>query len=398
MFFRLYTYVFYLALACAALSMTGCTTTKGTTKPIATTPSDVFTGTHGTNTPPRFTPKETSGAVALSRQEAEAVVKSLLPRQQGLTSWRDFAFPLEQSLAYAKARPQSDRAVSFPGLNLTYGQLTTTLTHLQQILPRLDADQSLLAKEFTWYRIGPDFLYTGYFEPSLRASRKKSRKYSYPIYRVPPDLKKGSPYYTRKDIDRRGVLAGKGLEIAWVESEMDAFFLHIQGSGRLVFEDGSVSHVLYAGKNNRAYVPIGRVMRDQGLLAPDNVNMQSIRECLLGNPDKCVALYDSNPSYVFFREASKGPIGGMGRPLTPYVSIATDRSVLAYGSLVCSLTPLPDASGKGNRGFYGLVLPQDTGGAIKRHRIDLFCGPGEEASHNAGYMNYKGAVYMLVKK
>ena len=215
---------------------------------------------------------------------------------------------------------------------------------------------------------------------------------------MPSDLKAGKAYHTRNEIDRKGVLAGRGLEIAWVHSEMDAFFLHIQGSGRLVYDDGGVSHVLYAGKNNRPYVPIGRVMRDRGLLDPDNVNMRTIRECLLGNPDKCAELYDSNPSYVFFREAPKGPLGAMGRPLTPYVSIATDRSVLPHGSLTCSVTPLPDATGNPNRGFYGLTLPQDTGGAIRNKRIDLFCGPGDEAAHNAGYMNYKGAVYILVKK
>ena len=126
--------------------------------------------------------------------------------------------------------------------------------------------------------------------------------------------------------------------------------------------------------------------------------MQTIRECLLGNPDKCAELYDTNPSYIFFREAPSGPLGAMGRTLTPYVSIATDRSVLPHGSLTFSVTPLPDADGKPNRAFYGLTLPQDTGGAIRNRRVDLFCGPGENAEHNAGYMNYKGAVYILVKK
>ena len=86
------------------------------------------------------------------------------------------------------------------------------------------------------------------------------------MYTLPPDLRKGKPYHTRNAIDRKGVLAGRGLELVWVDSETDAFFLHIQGSGRLLFEDGTVKHALYHGKNNRAYRPLGRIMRDEGLL------------------------------------------------------------------------------------------------------------------------------------
>ena len=348
--------------------------------------------------PPLFTPLGQRGAFPVPPQEAERLSRDLHTRYQGLRTFNELAYPISQSLAYASSRPASAAAVQQPGLTVTYGQLAAGLQHLQRILPRLDSDPGILARDFIWYRIGPDFGFTGYYEPTLRASRKKSAAYPYPLYKVPPDLRKGVPYHTRNAIDRRGALAGRGLEIAWVSSEMDAFFLHIQGSGRLVFEDGSVSHVLYAGKNNRAYVPLGRVMRDQGLLEPDNVNMQSIRECLLGNPEKCAELYDTNPSYIFFREADKGPIGAMGRPLTPYVSTATDRSVLPHGSLVFSIVPLPDAAGQPGRPFYGLTLPQDTGGAIKGHRVDLFCGADKDAAHIAGYLNVKGAVYILVKK
>lgn len=348
--------------------------------------------------PPLFRPLARSGAFKLPRDEAESLALKMSVRYHGMDSWRDLDFPVSQSLAHISARPADRNALSVPGLSLTNGKLAQTLSHLRSVLPQLDRHPGLLARDFDWYRIGPDFGFTGYYEPTLRASRTRSAAYPYPLYRVPPDLKKGRPYHTRNAIDRKGVLSGRGLEIAWVSSETDAFFLHIQGSGRLLFEDGSVTHVLYAGKNNRSYVPIGRVMRDRGMLEPDNVSMQSIRECLLGNPEKCAEIFDANPSYVFFREAAKGPVGAMGRPLTPYVSTATDRSVLPHGSLVFATLPLPDASGRPGRAFYGLTLPQDTGGAIKGNRIDLFCGAGEEAAHIAGYLNAKGAVYILVKK
>ena len=396
--------LFCIAL-CAAL-LQSCTFKQKDGTVSTGQPLPTYAGTHsqgsgivaGRSGPARFTPVSRNQAVALTRSEASALIKEMNPREQGLGSWKDFSFPVSQSLAYASSRPQNSAAVSLSGLNLSYGRLTSTLGYLQSVLPKLDSDPEILARDFTWYRIGPDFLYTGYFEPTLKASKTKSAQYPYPIYRVPPDLRKNRPYHTRNAIDRQGVLSGKGLEIAWVSSEMDAFFLHIQGSGRLVYEDGTASHILYAGKNNRPYVPLGRVLKERGLLEPDNINMQTIRECLLGNPEKCAELYDTNPSYIFFREAPQGPLGAMGRPLTPYVSIATDRSVLPHGSLVFAITSLPDTGGQPNRSFYGLVLPQDTGGAIRNRRIDLFCGPGDNAAHNAGYMNYQGAVYILVKK
>ncbi|MDL2279833.1 MltA domain-containing protein [Desulfovibrio sp. OttesenSCG-928-G11] len=345
-----------------------------------------------------FSPLAQSGAFPLSAGEAEALSRQMNVRYQGLSSWTELDFPLAQSLAHVSAKKSDGAAIALPGLSVRYGELAASLKHLRGLLPRLDASPELLARDFTWYRIGPDFGFTGYYEPTLKASRKKSAAYPYPLYRVPPDLRSGVPYHSRHAIDRKGALAGRGLEIAWVSSEMDAFFLHIQGSGRLLFEDGTVSHVLYAGKNNRKYVPLGRVMRDEGLLEPDNVNMRSIRECLLGNPDRCAELYDTNPSYVFFREAAQGPIGAMGRPLTPYVSLASDRKVLPLGSLLFAVLPLPDESGRPGRAFYGLTLPQDVGGAIKGQRLDLFCGAAADAAHIAGYLDFKGAVYVLVKK
>lgn len=385
---RIFRLATLIALACFFLPGAGCVPKK-------TTPGAGYLASDG---PPIFTPLEQKGAFPISPRKAESLALKMSAQQRGMGGWRELSFAVSQSLAYASSRPAGNAAVSLPGLNLSYGQLSASLQHLQDILPKLDSYPGLLAKDFTWYRIGPDFGFTGYYEPTLRASRVKTAKYHYPIYRKPPDLKAGKPYHTRQAIDRKGALAGRGLEIAWVDSEADAFFLHIQGSGRLLFEDGSITHVLYAAKNNRSYVPLGRVMRDRGMLEPDNVSMQSIRQCLLENPDKCSELFDTNPSYIFFREASKGPIGAMGRPLTPWVSTATDRKALPHGSLIFAILPLPDATGKPNKPFYGLTLPQDTGGAIKGHRIDLFCGAGENAAYTAGYLNCKGAVYILVKK
>ena len=341
---------------------------------------------------------ETQGIFPVSAEEAAGVVEKLSPKLQQASSFTDFSFAIEQSLAHAGRRKPANIALKGSKMSVTYGQLADSLRHLQSLLPRLDRNPQLLATEFSWYRVGPDFGITGYYEPTLMASRTKSDKFYYPLYAMPKDVKKGKGYHTRHDIDRKGALSGRGLELAWVDSEVDAFFLHVQGSGRLQFPDGSTSHVLYAGKNNRSYTSLGRVMREEGLLQPGEVTMPSIRRVLAENPDKQDELLDRNASYVFFHEASKGPLGAMGYPLTPWVSIATDTNVLPAGSLTVLITPLPDAAGEYTKPFHGLMLPQDRGGAIKGNRVDIFCGPGDEAAHIAGHLDVRGAVYVLLKK
>ena len=344
-----------------------------------------------------FIPFQLQEAKPVSKEEALRVVSAISPATQGLSSWNDFSFALGQSIAYVSGRPPAQAGIKYPGLEVSNAQMADTLNHLNTLLPRLDAEPSLLASEFQWFRIGPDFGITGYFEPTLNASRTRSTKYSYPLYKKPGDLKKGRLYHTRHAIDRKGVLVGRNLEIAWVDSEADAFFLHVQGSGRLRFDDGTASHILYADKNNREYKSLGRMMKEQGLLQEGNVSMQSIRQYLTDHPEQQAELFDMNPSYVFFREAQAGPLGSMGRPLTPWVSVATDRSILPHGSLAFLIAPLPEMNG-GVTPFHGLVLPQDRGGAIKRNRMDIFCGAGERAKFVAGYLDTKGAVYVLVKK
>ncbi len=345
-----------------------------------------------------FTPMAESGTRKLSDADARETARAWSLKMQRLGNASELDHALSQSLATAQSKPAGSVAVERPGLRVTWGQMTASLEEMRRILPKFASRPEALAESFHFYRIGPDFGITGYYEPTLEASRTKSSKYNYPLYRLPGNVRKGVAYHTRNAIDRQGALAGKGLEIAWVTSETDAFFLHVQGSGRLRFADGSVTHVLYAGKNNRKYVSLGRVMKEQGLLAEGDVSMTSIRRVLDENPGRKAELFDTNPSYVFFREAADGPLGAMGRPLTPWASVAVDRGTLPLGSLLFLSVPLPDDSGSFTVPFHGVVTAQDTGGAIKGNRIDLFCGAGEFAAHTAGYLDTAGAVYLLVKK
>ncbi|MDL2209303.1 MltA domain-containing protein [Desulfovibrio sp. OttesenSCG-928-O18] len=375
----------------------GLLAAAGCGKTVLPPEGDMQNGQTASPVPQLFVPLEAHAAVLLPENEALRLVGSLSPRSQGLTSWRDMGDAVARSHSYASSRPASGIALSFPGVSATWGELATALAALQRILPSLDANPELLARSFRWVRLGPDFSFTGYYEPTLAASKKPTAKLNYPLYRRPPELKNGVRYHSRNAIDRKGALRGRNLEIAYVD-ETDAFFLHIQGSGRLKFADGSTIHVLYAGKNNQQYVSLGRVMKERGILPEGGVNMRAIREYLANNPGERAALFDENPSYVFFRPETYGPVGSMGRVLTPWVSLAVDRRVVPQGSLTMIVAPLPGPDGQHTRPFPALTLPQDSGGAIKGHRMDLFCGAGTEAEHVAGHLDVKGAVYILLPK
>ena len=340
------------------------------------------------------------GWEALSPGEATQASLVLSPNDQGLNSWQELAPYIATCKKYVARRPQGEIAISDGGLSLTWAGLGESLTRLERILPQLDRNPTLLAEQFTWYRRGPDVAFTGYFEPTLKASYVETARFNHPIYKIPPDVRKGRRYHDREAIDEKGILKGRGLEIAWVEDKVGAYFLQVQGSGRLEFEDGTVKHVLYAGKNNCSYVSLGRVMKEKGLLDPDNVSMQIIRNYLDLHPQEVSTLLCENPSYVFFRLADAGPLGAMGVPLLPRVSLATDNRVMPLGTLTAFAVPLPGNDGMQGRGglLAGIGLAQDRGGAIKGNRADLFCGAGPWAEHVAGYLDMQGAVFLLVAK
>ena len=264
-------------------------------------------------------------------------------------------------------------------------------------------------------------LFTGYYEPTLAGSRERSDRYRWPLYRRPPELveldlgefrqrlsgetilghvREGAfvPYWERKEIDA-GNLEGRGLELVWVDDSVDAFFLHIQGSGRVELEDSSVMRVGYDGQNGHAYTAIGRELVQRGAMSLEQVSMQSIRTWLHNNPRQRSQILHTNPSYIFFRELTgPGPIGSLGAPLTPQRSLAVDREVLPLGAPVWVTTTAPTVDGS-EQSFERLMSAQDTGGAIRgAQRGDVFWGPGEEAAEIAGRMKHPGRLWVLLPR
>ena len=253
-------------------------------------------------------------------------------------------------------------------------------------------------------------LNTGYFEPELAGSLTPSPRFAVPLYKRPPDLieadlgaftdslkgrkvrgrVQGSafvPYFDRAEIDS-GALAGKGLELAWAADPYDAFFLEIQGSGRLRLPDGSVMRIGYDGQNGRDYTAIGRVLRQRGDLPEGAATMDGIIAWMMAQPDRGAALMRENRSKVFFRklpagDPALGPPGALGVALTPEVSVAADPKFVPLGA------PLL-LNGR-------LMVAQDTGGAIRgANRLDTFEGAGAEARARAGSLAAQGRVVLLL--
>jgi len=207
------------------------------------------------------------------------------------------------------------------------------------------------------------------------------------------------PYPNRAELDKSGALAGK--EILWVDDPIDAFFLQVQGSGRVQLNDGgSIVRVAYADQNGYPYKSIGRYLVDKGELSLAQASAQGIKAWLAANPGRQQELLNANPSYVFFKEEkvldpSKGPKGAQGVPLTPLRSIAVDPQFVPLGTPVFLATTQPN----NNVPLQQLVVAQDTGGAIKGAvRADFFWGFGDEAGDKAGKMKQRGMMWLLLPK
>jgi membrane-bound lytic murein transglycosylase A len=269
---------------------------------------------------------------------------------------------------------------------------------------------SFLRSHFELVQIGEGAAFaTGYYEPEIRGCRTREPGCEVPIYRRPPDLLDANPqtnergrgrldeqghyvlYHDRAAIEQ-GALAGRGLELAWAADPVDLFFLQIQGSGRVRMADGSVMRIGYATQNGREYTAIGRLMRDRNILEPP-ISMQRITAWIHANPAAGTALMRENLSYVFFQELTgPGPLGALGRPVTPRATVAADPRFVPLGAPVL-------LTGMDNPAANGLWVAQDTGGAIRgANRFDTFWGAGEEAAATAGSMQSRGRAFVLLPR
>lgn len=337
----------------------------------------------------------------------------------------------QRSCAALQSRNPAD---AFSGA-AAYGTVGDWKTACQSA-SQLSADDKVSAQHFfeTWFvpyqaqnNEEPVGLFTGYYEPELDGSRRASKRYHVPLYARPSDLVqvdlgtfkpalKGEriagrvsdgklvPYATRAQIVD-GALGSAAKPIVYVDDAVAAFFLQIQGSGRVRLQHGQTIRAAYDGQNGYPYTAIGRTLVSRGEIAREKLSMQSIRDWLKANPDKADALMNENASYVFFKEQpiadpTLGANGAQGVPLTAEASLAVDLKFHGLGAPIWieAKAPSADASQEDQQ-LRKLVIAQDTGGAIRGPvRGDIYWGVGTRAEDIAGRMAHKGRMYVLLPK
>ncbi len=264
-------------------------------------------------------------------------------------------------------------------------------------------------------------LVTGYYEAALRGARKRGGAFQTPLYAVPDDLLTidlSAVYPELKGKRVRGKLVGKkilpysaraemgdaklaGKELLYVDDPVEAFFLEVQGSGRVALSDsGETVRLSYADQNGHPYRAIGRWLVEQGELTAEQATAQGIKAWIVANPTRRQELFNVNPSYVFFREErlpdpNVGPKGALGVPLTPARSIAIDPTLLPLGAPIYLATTESNSDVPMQR----LMMGQDTGGAIRGAvRADFFFGFGNDAMEKAGRMKQRGQLWVLMPR
>ena len=385
-----------------------------------------FTGCPAPPVPPTAPPTEVPPA--LIRLEPSAY-----PNFSDDLDYEGLENAIAQSSAYLQAIPAT-RELEFGRDRYPAGHILRSLQRFESFIRMrpngVDLQNYLRANFLVYQSAGRDrrgeVLFTGYYEPQLRGRRSTSPEFRYPLYGRPDDLLtidlgafsekyKGEkltgrvqnsfvvPYYDRRDIEEAGALYGKAQPLAWVSDPVDLYFLHVQGSGRVVFEDGQVIIVGYDTSNGRPYRSIGQLLIDEGKISREEMSMQRIRAYLNQNPGEIQRVLDSNPSYIFFKVTPDGPLGSLNVRLTPGRSVALDRKLFPPAALAYVETkkPLSDNQGQINSWMdcQRFMLNQDTGGAITGPgRADLFWGSGPYAELAAGHLKHPGRLYFLVLK
>jgi len=326
-----------------------------------------------------------------------------------LPGWRDADLDpalaaFRRSCAVLAAKPPAEVIADYAG----------TAADWQAVCAKDASDaRAFFEKNFTPYALSGEGLFTGYYEPEIRGSRIQTGAYRTPVYGLPSDLirvdlsqfspgfkgehisgrlsgQKLVPYASRADINAKGLPAAKIL--FWCDDPVALFFLQIQGSGRVRFEDGSSARIAYAGENGRPYTAIGRVLLTKGELEKEKISLATIRDWLKAHPGLARTVMEANQSFIFFEEKALGDTalgsnGVEGVPLTPLGSVAIDLRKNALGApYYIAADPLK-----------ALLIAQDTGGAIRGQvRGDIYFGFGGEAEQRAGNMKAQGRMYVLL--
>ncbi|MFP4058497.1 MAG: murein transglycosylase A [Candidatus Brocadiia bacterium] len=340
----------------------------------------------------------------------------------GFQDRRGLVEAIDHSLDYYN-KPSSKQC--FPYQDISHERAVHTLKVFKEVLAEAQDPADLhrrICERFDVYiSVGCDdqgtVLFTGYCTPIFQGSLERTPEYRYPLYRQPKDLVKKPdgtpvgrrtpsgdivPYYTREEIETQQLLAGKGLELVWLRDPLEAFFAHVQGSAYIELPDGEQICVGYEGKTDQDYTSIGLSLVEDGKIDPDELSLQKIIEYFDKHPHEITHYTHKNDCYVFFIRSEEGPRGSLNTPVTPYRTIATDKSVFPRGLLAYVVTKVPQMETRDEvtlEPFHQFCVDQDTGGAIRSAgRCDIYMGVGPDALLLAGRTRAEGKLYYLAVK
>lgn len=374
-----------------------------------------------------------AGCAAPTRQALAPVRPSQQPRFADDMHFDGLEHSIRQSIAYL-GNVSPEKTFAFGDDRYSAAHMTASLETFLLFVRSRPSSKAILQFVRENYRVyrcsGKDgsrkVLFTGYYEPFLKGAAEKNGAYTVPLFGRPDDLIRIDlslfserfagetitgrlsdlslvPYYDRRQIEKDGLLQGHAPVLAWLRDPVDLFFLQIQGSGRVFLDNGSVLNVHYDSTNGHPYRSIGKLLIEEGKIPKEEMSMQRIRAYLRNHPEERDAILFHNPSYVFFKLESEGPIGYLEVKLTPGRSIAVDHRLFPMPALAYIETEKPLVGGSGEiirwEKFSRFAVSQDTGGAIRGPaRSDLFWGNGTYAEIAAGHMQHWGQLYFMVLK
>jgi membrane-bound lytic murein transglycosylase A len=384
-----------LAGLCLSLvALTGCQTKRAVTKPQYDRPL-----------PP--------GQLALRKIEDPGRYPDFTAGWQDLDSLKS---AIRNSLNYLS---KASSKQYYPYGQITHEQAVASLGEFLKILDsaaRPEEINGLILATFDVYEsVGCDdqgtVLFTGYYTPIFNGSYEQTAEFKYPLYKVPQDLVKGAdgqtlgrrgadgqltPYPSRAEIERSGMLQGQ--ELIWLSDSFETYIAHVQGSAKVRLPGGQIVTVGYVANNGHEYASVATALVDDGRIASDRISLATMIDYFEAHPDEVDAYIQTNPRFVFFQSSEGTPRGSLNEPVTPWRTIATDKSIFPRGCLAFLTTTLPQVQDgqMSVRPYDGFVLDQDTGGAIRAAgRCDIYMGEGDEAGQLAGQTYQEGRLYYL---
>lgn len=329
---------------------------------------------------------------------------------------------IRNSISYL-GKPSSKQF--FPYLDITHERAMASCRALLDVLhqARQPAEFDAMIKDrFEVYQsVGCDnrgtVLFTGYYRPIFDARLQPDAQFRYPLYKAPPTLVKDKdgntigmktragnviPCWTRGEIEQTQPL--KGNEICWLKDRFEAYIVTVQGSGKLRLADGSYFEIGYAANNGFSYTSVGQTLIAEGAIKPEELSLQGLIHHFQAHPEQMDKYLRMNQRYVFFQQRSGGPYGSLNEPVTPYRSIATDKSIYPRACPGFLVTQLPMRTGNEIRNYPygGFAMDQDTGGAIRAAgRCDIFMGTDDDkgsVGELAGRTLSEGQLYYVFVK